>query len=161
MLSVVAAISACGASGIAGDPFSPYSCGLWPLWDFNDLAMQVVGVGFVIGVVQDSPAKQPWTLQQMSLFTSWLPSMLQTENFAPSLWLSLVKHLIPISLGNFPGPSTQRTTKLILATCLACFLAYFRFIISSFSWNHRSLEPLRHAQKHAEISTQSPLFHAP
>ena len=38
---------------------------------------------------------------------------------------------------------TQRTTKLILATCLACFLAYFfRLIISSFSWNYRPLKPI-------------------
>ena len=49
---------------------------------------------------------------------------------------------------------TQRTTKLVLATCLACFSRlFFRFIISSFSWNHRPLKPLRHAQKHAEISS--------
>ena len=54
VLSVVAAISACGASGIAGGslPLIPVACSLFGI--SNDLAMQVVGVGFVIGVVQDS-----------------------------------------------------------------------------------------------------------
>lgn len=54
MLSVVAAISACGASGIAGGSLLliPVACSLFGI--SNDLAMQVVGVGFVIGVVQDS-----------------------------------------------------------------------------------------------------------
>ena len=54
VLSVVAAISACGASGIAGGSLLliPVACGLFGI--SNDLAMQVVGVGFVIGVVQDS-----------------------------------------------------------------------------------------------------------
>ncbi|HFE5523095.1 TPA: serine/threonine transporter SstT [Staphylococcus aureus] len=54
VLSVVAAISACGASGIAGGSLLLISvaCSLFGI--SNDLAMQVVGVGFVIGVVQDS-----------------------------------------------------------------------------------------------------------
>ena len=54
VLSVVAAISACGASGIAGGSLLliPVACGLFGI--SNDLAMQVVGVGVVIGVVQDS-----------------------------------------------------------------------------------------------------------
>ena len=54
VLSVVAAISACGASGIAGGSLLliPVACSLFGI--SNDLAMQVVGVGFVIGVVQDS-----------------------------------------------------------------------------------------------------------
>ena len=54
VLSVVAAISACGASGIAGGSLLliPVACSLFGI--SNDIAMQVVGVGFVIGVVQDS-----------------------------------------------------------------------------------------------------------
>ena len=53
VLSVVAAISACGASGIAGGSLLliPVACSLFGI--SNDVAMQVVGVGFVIGVVQD------------------------------------------------------------------------------------------------------------
>lgn len=54
VLSVVAAISACGASGIAGDSLLliPVACSLFGI--SNDIAIQVVGVGFVIGVIQDS-----------------------------------------------------------------------------------------------------------
>ena len=54
VLSVVAAISACGASGIAGESLLliPVACSLFGI--SNDVAMQVVGVGFVIGVIQDS-----------------------------------------------------------------------------------------------------------
>ena len=54
VLSVVAAISACGASGIAGGSLLliPVACSLFGI--SNEHAMQVVGVGFVIGVVQDS-----------------------------------------------------------------------------------------------------------
>ena len=54
VLSIVAAISACGASGIAGGSLLliPVACSLFGI--SNDVAMQVVGVGFVIGVVQDS-----------------------------------------------------------------------------------------------------------
>lgn len=54
ILSVVSAISACGASGIAGGSLLlvPVSCSLFGI--SNDLAMQVVGVGFIVGVIQDS-----------------------------------------------------------------------------------------------------------
>ncbi len=54
VLSVVAAISACGASGVAGGSLLliPLACSLFGI--SNDIAMQVVGVGFIIGVVQDS-----------------------------------------------------------------------------------------------------------
>ncbi len=39
---------------------------------------------------------------------------------------------------------SQRTTKLILATCLACLPAclFSQSFISSFGWNYRSLEPI-------------------
>lgn len=54
LLSVVAAVSACGASGVAGGSLLliPLACSLFGI--SNDIAMQVVGVGFIIGVVQDS-----------------------------------------------------------------------------------------------------------
>ena len=54
ILSIVAAISACGASGIAGGSLLliPIACSLFGI--SNDIAIQVVAVGFVIGVVQDS-----------------------------------------------------------------------------------------------------------
>lgn len=54
ILSVVSAISACGASGIAGGSLLlvPVVCSLFGI--SNDLAMQVVGVGFIVGVIQDS-----------------------------------------------------------------------------------------------------------
>jgi serine/threonine transporter len=54
LLSVVAALSACGASGVAGGSLLliPLSCGLFGISD--DIAMQVVAVGFVISVLQDS-----------------------------------------------------------------------------------------------------------
>ena len=54
LLSVVAALSACGASGVAGGSLLliPLACGLFGI--SNDVAMQVVAVGFVISVLQDS-----------------------------------------------------------------------------------------------------------
>jgi serine/threonine transporter len=54
LLSVVAALSACGASGVAGGSLLliPLSCGLFGIQ--NDVAMQVVAVGFVISILQDS-----------------------------------------------------------------------------------------------------------
>ena len=54
LLSVLAAVCACGASGVAGGSLLliPLACSLFGI--SNDLAMQVVAVGFIIGVVQDS-----------------------------------------------------------------------------------------------------------
>lgn len=54
LLSVISAVSACGASGVAGGSLLliPVACSLFGI--SNDIAMQVVGVGFIIGVVQDS-----------------------------------------------------------------------------------------------------------
>ncbi len=54
ILSVLSAISACGASGVAGGSLLliPLACSMFGIP--NDIAMQVVGVGFVIGVIQDS-----------------------------------------------------------------------------------------------------------
>ena len=54
LLSAIAAIGACGASGVAGGSLLliPMACSLFNIP--NDIAMQVVGVGFIIGVIQDS-----------------------------------------------------------------------------------------------------------
>jgi serine/threonine transporter len=54
LLSGVAAVGACGASGVPGGSLLliPLACGLFGI--SNDVAMQVVAVGFVVGVVQDS-----------------------------------------------------------------------------------------------------------
>lgn len=54
ILSVLAALGACGASGVAGGSLLliPMACSLFGI--SNDIAMQVVGVGFIIGVIQDS-----------------------------------------------------------------------------------------------------------
>ncbi|MGI6046162.1 MAG: serine/threonine transporter SstT [Eggerthellaceae bacterium] len=54
ILCVLAAVSACGASGVAGGSLLliPLACSLFGIG--NDIAMQVVGIGFIIGVIQDS-----------------------------------------------------------------------------------------------------------
>ncbi|CAH0170136.1 serine/threonine transporter SstT [Pseudomonas mediterranea] len=54
LLSVVAAICACGASGVAGGSLLliPLACSLFGIP--SEVAMQVVAVGFIIGVLQDS-----------------------------------------------------------------------------------------------------------
>ncbi len=54
ILCILSALSACGASGIAGGSLLliPLACSLFGI--SNDIAIQVVGVGFIIGVVQDA-----------------------------------------------------------------------------------------------------------
>lgn len=54
LLSVVSSLAACGASGVAGGSLLliPLACSLFGI--SNDIAMQVVGIGFIIGVIQDS-----------------------------------------------------------------------------------------------------------
>lgn len=54
LLSVVASVCACGASGVAGGSLLliPLACSLFNIP--NDVAAQVIGVGFIIGVIQDS-----------------------------------------------------------------------------------------------------------
>ena len=54
ILGALSAVSACGASGVAGGSLLliPLACSLFGIG--NDVAMQVVGIGFVIGVIQDS-----------------------------------------------------------------------------------------------------------
>ncbi|MDO5063044.1 MAG: serine/threonine transporter SstT [Peptostreptococcaceae bacterium] len=54
ILSVLSAVCACGASGVAGGSLLliPLACSLFGIP--NDIAMQVVAVGFIVGVIQDS-----------------------------------------------------------------------------------------------------------
>lgn len=54
ILSVIATLGACGSSGVAGGSLLliPMACSLFGI--SNDIAMQAVGVGFIIGVIQDS-----------------------------------------------------------------------------------------------------------
>ena len=54
LLCLVASIAACGVSGVAGGSLLliPMACSLFGIP--NDISMQVVGVGFVIGVLQDA-----------------------------------------------------------------------------------------------------------
>lgn len=54
LLSILATLGACGASGVAGGSLLliPMACSLFGI--SNDIAMQVVAVGFIIGVIQDS-----------------------------------------------------------------------------------------------------------
>lgn len=54
ILSILSALAACGASGVAGGSLLliPMACSLFGIG--SDIAMQVVGVGFIVGVVQDS-----------------------------------------------------------------------------------------------------------
>lgn len=54
LLSVIATVGACGASGVPGGSLLlvPLACGLFGI--STDLAMQVVAIGFIVGVVQDS-----------------------------------------------------------------------------------------------------------
>ena len=54
LLSVIATLGACGASGVAGGSLLliPMACSFFGI--SNDIAMQAVAIGFIIGVVQDS-----------------------------------------------------------------------------------------------------------
>ena len=54
VLSILASVAAAGTSGVAGGSLMliPLACSLFGI--SNDIAMQVVGIGFIIGVIQDS-----------------------------------------------------------------------------------------------------------
>ena len=54
LLSIIATLGACGTSGVAGGSLLliPMACSLFGI--SNDIAMQAVAVGFIIGVIQDS-----------------------------------------------------------------------------------------------------------
>lgn len=79
LLSVIAAISACGASGVAGGSLLlvPLACSLFNIP--NDIAMQVVAVGFIIGVIQDS-AETALNSSTDVLFTAAADMATQNQN---------------------------------------------------------------------------------
>ena len=54
LMCIAAVLCACGTSGIAGGSLMliPLACSIFGIG--NDIAMQVVGIGFIIGVLQDS-----------------------------------------------------------------------------------------------------------
>ena len=54
LMCVASVLCACGASGVAGGSLMliPLACSIFGIG--NDIAMQVVGIGFIIGVLQDS-----------------------------------------------------------------------------------------------------------
>lgn len=54
LMCIVSVLCACGASGVAGGSLMliPLACSIFGISD--DIAMQVVGIGFIIGVIQDS-----------------------------------------------------------------------------------------------------------
>jgi serine/threonine transporter len=54
VLCVIATLAACGTSGVAGGSLLliPMACSFFGIG--NDIAMQAVAIGFIIGVVQDS-----------------------------------------------------------------------------------------------------------
>ena len=54
LLCIIATVGACGASGVAGGSLLliPVDCSSFGI--SSDISMQVVGVGFIIGVLQDS-----------------------------------------------------------------------------------------------------------
>ena len=81
LLSVLSAIGACGASGVAGGSLLliPMACSLFGI--SNDIAMQVVGVGFIIGVLQ-TRRKQPSTRRRISCLRQRL--ILQNVHRKPS-----------------------------------------------------------------------------
>jgi len=78
LLSLVAALSACGASGVAGGSLLliPLSCALFGI--SNDIAMQVVAVGFVISILQDS-AETALNSSTDVVFTAAIASKSQAE----------------------------------------------------------------------------------
>ncbi len=81
LLSVVAALSACGASGVAGGSLLliPLSCGLFGIP--NDVAMQVVAVGFVISILQDS-AETALNSSTDVVFTAAVSGMPNKQQYA-------------------------------------------------------------------------------
>lgn len=81
LLSFVASICACGASGVAGGSLLliPLACSLFDIP--NEISAQVIGVGFVIGVVQDS-AETALNSSTDVIFTAAV-SMSEQQNIPP------------------------------------------------------------------------------
>ena len=81
LLCFMASVCACGASGIAGGSLMliPLACSLFGIG--NDIAMQMVGVGMVIGVIQDS-CETALNSSSDALFTIALSQRQQTKEEA-------------------------------------------------------------------------------
>ncbi len=146
LLSVWSAISACGASGVLTEVPSliPVACSLFGI--FLDIAIQVE-LGLVLWLVSSKThVKQPLTLLQMSSLPP-LPNTQQPvkNNSSRQAYSCLVLRFYSNLLGEILMSISQRTTKLISSTCLACLLAYFLNLSSGFGWNNRSLEPIWYA----------------
>ncbi|MCH0445939.1 serine/threonine transporter SstT, partial [Enterococcus faecium] len=74
LLCILSALAACGASGVAGGSLLliPLACSLFGI--SNDVAMQIVGIGFIIGVIQDSMERFVAYLTEVykGAFPTWL-----------------------------------------------------------------------------------------
>lgn len=79
ILCILSAVSACGASGVAGGSLLlvPLACSLFGI--SNDVAMQVVGVGFIVGVIQDS-CETALNSSTDVLYTSLAEFMMRRKN---------------------------------------------------------------------------------
>lgn len=82
ILSVLAAIGACGCSGVAGGSLLliPMACSLFGI--SNDIAMQVVGVGMIIGVIQDA-CETALNSSSDAMFTATAEYMLRRKKGIP------------------------------------------------------------------------------
>lgn len=85
ILCFLSAASACGASGVAGGSLLlvPLACSLFGIP--NDIAMQVVGVGFIVGVIQDS-CETAINSSTDVLYTSLAEFMVRRKNGQPIDW---------------------------------------------------------------------------
>lgn len=85
ILCFLSAASACGASGVAGGSLLlvPLACSLFGIP--NDVAMQVVGVGFIVGVIQDS-CETAINSSTDVLYTSLAEFMVRRKNGQPIDW---------------------------------------------------------------------------
>lgn len=85
ILCFLSAASACGASGVAGGSLLlvPLACSLFGIP--NDIAMQVVGVGFIVGVIQDS-CETAINSSTDVLYTSLAEFMVRRKNNQPIDW---------------------------------------------------------------------------
>ena len=130
LLSVVATISACGASGVAGGSLLliPLACSLFGI--SNDIAMQVVAVGFIIGCCR-IPPKRPSTAPPTCcslrppawprMRACWMPPGPQPRSLIPDFPFAQA----PSSEGAFicarvrrPAPSRRVMALTVLGSCV-------------------------------------------
>jgi len=82
LLCVVASVCACGAAGVAGGSLLliPLACSLFGI--SSDVSMQVVAIGFIIGILQDS-AETALNSSTDVIFTAAACQAEQRKNAAP------------------------------------------------------------------------------